>query len=174
MRLIMLFAFNFHDRQEQIPCTILVQEIASIMQEYTQSGGVRPFGISLLVIGYDEDKPRLYQVDPSGAYFSWYATAIGKNYISGKAFLEKVVLACWNDHQRWNDEMELEDAIHTAMLTLKESFEGEVAFRCIDHVQMNEKNIQVAYVSKESNRKVHILTPSEVKDYLEEMEWIVC
>ena len=30
--------------------------------------------------------------------------------------------------------MELEDAIHTAMLTLKESFEGEVAFRCIDHV----------------------------------------
>lgn len=39
---------------------------------------------------------------------------------------------------------------------------------------MNEKNIQVAYVSKESNRKVHILTPSEVKDYLEEMEWIVC
>lgn len=60
------------------------------MQEYTQSGGVRPFGISLLVIGYDEDKPRLYQVDPSGAYFSWYATAIGKNYISGKSFLEKV------------------------------------------------------------------------------------
>ena len=63
--------------QEQIPCSILVQEIASIMQEYTQSGGVRPFGVSLLVIGYDEDEPRLYQVDPSGAYFAWYATAIG-------------------------------------------------------------------------------------------------
>lgn len=79
--------------KEQIPCTILVQEIASIMQEYTQSGGVRPFGISLLVIGYDEDKPRLYQVDPSGAYFSWYATAIGKNYVNGKSFLEKVRFA---------------------------------------------------------------------------------
>lgn len=79
--------------QEQIPCSILVQEIASIMQEYTQSGGVRPFGVSLLVIGYDEDEPRLYQVDPSGAYFAWYATAIGKNYVSGKSFLEKVVFA---------------------------------------------------------------------------------
>lgn len=38
-----------------------------------------------------------------------------------------------------------------------------------DH-QMNEKNIQVAYVSDESDRKVHILTAEEVKDYLEEME----
>lgn len=60
------------------------------MQEYTQSGGVRPFGISLLVIGYDEDKPRLYQVDPSGAFFAWHATAIGKDYTNGKSFLEKV------------------------------------------------------------------------------------
>lgn len=56
--------------------------------------------------------------------------------------------------------MELEDAIHTAMLTLKENFEGE----------MNERNIQVAYVSEEEGRKVHILTPEEIKDYLEEME----
>ena len=60
------------------------------MQEYTQSGGVRPFGMSLLVIGYDEDKPRLYQVDPSGAFFAWHATAIGKDYTNGKSFLEKV------------------------------------------------------------------------------------
>ena len=130
------------------------------MQEYTQSGGVRPFGISLLVIGYDEDKPRLYQVDPSGAYFSWYATAIGKNYISGKSFLEKVGVFLVYYGQRWNDDMELEDAIHTAMLALKENFEGE----------MNERNSQVAYVSKDTDHKVHILSPEEIKDYLEEME----
>lgn len=49
------------------------------MQEYTQSGGVRPFGVSLLVAGMDGDGvPRLFQVDPSGAYFGWKATAIGK------------------------------------------------------------------------------------------------
>lgn len=112
--------------QEQIPCSILVQEIASIMQEYTQSGGVRPFGVSLLVIGYDEDEPRLYQVDPSGAYFAWYATAIGKNYVSGKSFLEKVVFAGCDEQQRWSEDMELEDAVHTAMLALKENFDGEV------------------------------------------------
>jgi Proteasome subunit len=43
------------------------------------------------------------QADPSGAYFGWKASAIGKNFLNAKSFLEK----------RYNDEMELDDAIHT-------------------------------------------------------------
>jgi 20S proteasome alpha/beta subunit len=43
------------------------------------------------------------QVDPSGAYFGWKASAIGKNFLNAKTFLEK----------RYNEEMELDDAIHT-------------------------------------------------------------
>lgn len=85
--------------------------------------------MSLLVAGYDENGPHLYQLDPSGAYygkktfeFSWFlikfaewkAAAIGKNMKNAKTFLEK----------RYNPEMELQDAIHTALLTLKEGFEG--------------------------------------------------
>jgi 20S proteasome subunit alpha 2 len=55
------------------------------------------------------------QVDPSGAYFGWRATAIGKNHINAKNFLEK----------RCTDaDMELDDAVHTALLTLREGFEG--------------------------------------------------
>ena len=48
--------------QERIPVLQLVRAIASIMQEFTQSGGVRPFGVSLLVAGFDDDGPQLYQV----------------------------------------------------------------------------------------------------------------
>lgn len=52
--------------------------------------GVRPFGVSLLIAGYDEvDGPTLYQVDPSGSYWAWKASAIGKNMINAKTFLEK-------------------------------------------------------------------------------------
>lgn len=39
-------------------------------QKYTQSNGRRPFGLSALLIGYD-DGPHLYQTDPSGTYHEW-------------------------------------------------------------------------------------------------------
>lgn len=149
---------------EPIPTTQLVQRVAYIMQEYTQSGGVRPFGVSLLIAGWDTDKPCLYQCDPSvslilvfetrivlyilivifkGAYFAWKATAMGKNHINGKSFLEK----------RYTEDLELEDAIHTAILTLKEGFEG----------QMTSDNIEIGICSKDGFKR---LAPAEVKDYL--------
>jgi len=128
---------------ERIPTVQLVQQVAAIMQEYTQSGGVRPFGVSLLICGWDEGKPFLYQCDPSGAYFPWKATAMGKSFISGKTFLEK----------RYKNDIELEDAIHTAILALKESFEG----------QMTPENIELGTVTKDGFRRLDV---SEVKDYL--------
>ncbi|KNC74405.1 proteasome subunit alpha type-2 [Sphaeroforma arctica JP610] len=129
--------------KEQVPPSQIVKDIAGVMQEFTQSGGVRPFGVSLLVAGYEDGEPKLYQVDPSGSYFAWKATAIGKNFISAKTFLEK----------RYNDEMEIEDAIHTAILTLKESFEG----------QMTENNIELGVADANGFRS---LSPAEIKDYL--------
>ncbi|OQR99112.1 threonine protease family T01A [Achlya hypogyna] len=134
--------------QENAPASILVREIAAVMQEFTQSGGVRPFGVSLLYAGFDEDGPQLYQIDPSGSYFGWKATAIGKDSVSAKSFLEK----------RYNDEMELEDAINTALKTMREGFEGE----------MNETNIEVGIIGED--KIFRVLSPNEVKDYLAEAE----
>ncbi|RLN98735.1 hypothetical protein BBJ28_00009337 [Nothophytophthora sp. Chile5] len=91
-------------------------------KEFTQSGGVRPFGVSILYAGYDDDGPQLYQIDPSGAYFGWKATAIGKDSVSAKTFLER----------------------------------------------MDETNIEVGIIKED--KKFHVLTPAEVKDYLEQAE----
>ena len=60
---------------------------------------------------------------------------------------------------RYNDDLELEDAIHTALFTLKKGFEGE----------MTEKNIEVGVID-EATKKFKILSQSELKDYLNEME----
>jgi 20S proteasome alpha/beta subunit len=58
----------------------MTKHIAGVQQRYTQSGGVRPFGISTLVVGFDpQGLPTLYQTDPSGTYSAWKANAIGRN-----------------------------------------------------------------------------------------------
>ncbi|XP_037050187.1 proteasome subunit alpha type-2 [Bradysia coprophila] len=129
--------------REPIPVAQLVQRVATLMQEYTQSGGVRPFGVSLLICGWDSDRPYLFQCDPSGSYFAWKATAMGKNSINGKTFLEK----------RYNKDLELDDAVHTTILTLKEGFEG----------QITADNIEVGICDQNGFRRLDVST---VKDYL--------
>ena len=54
--------------------------------------------------------------------------------------------------------MELEDAIHTAILTLKEGFDG----------QISAENIEIGIVAED--RKFRVLTSAEVADYLSEVE----
>lgn len=174
---------------EYPPTRILVQDVARIMQEATQSGGVRPYGVSLLVAGWDDGiepekevqdvaesdaekkavngktggilkgGPSLYQVDPSGAYFPWKATAIGKSATSAKTFLEK----------RYTEGLELEDAIHIALLTLKETIEGE----------MNGETVEIGIIGDPANHLLGVegvegaqgprfrtLSPQEIEDYL--------
>ena len=49
--------------RELQPVNQIVKSSALLCQEYTQSGGVRPFGVSCLVAGYDDNGPQLFQVD---------------------------------------------------------------------------------------------------------------
>jgi 20S proteasome subunit alpha 2 len=136
--------------REAMPVRQLVLDSSGVMQEFTQRGGVRPFGISVLVAGIDAQTstPSLFQVDPSGAFFAWKATAVGRNFVNSKVFLEK----------RYSEDMEIEDAIHTALLCLKESFEGA----------MNEHNVEIGVVTVD-NPVFTILTPAQLKDYLAEI-----
>ncbi|PGH14757.1 hypothetical protein AJ80_05801 [Polytolypa hystricis UAMH7299] len=151
---------------EYPPTRILVQDVARVVQEATQSGGVRPYGVSLLIAGWDDGTggilkggPSLYQVDPSGSYFPWKATAIGKSATSAKTFLEK----------RYTEGLELEDAIHIALLTLKETIEGE----------MNGETVEIGIVGPPADHllgfegvegaqgpRFRKLTKEEIEDYL--------
>ena len=64
--------------------------IAKTKQRYTQVGGRRPFGLSSLIIGYDQAKePTLYLTEPSGSYSLWKACAIGHNAKSVNELLGK-------------------------------------------------------------------------------------
>mmetsp|Transcript_4060 Transcript_4060/g.7113 ORF Transcript_4060/g.7113 Transcript_4060/m.7113 type:complete len:255 (+) Transcript_4060:51-815(+) len=68
----------------------ITRYIAGVQQKYTQSGGVRPFGISTLIVGFDADGTAcLYQTDPSGTYSAWKANATGRSAKTVREFLEK-------------------------------------------------------------------------------------
>jgi len=141
--------------RDAIPTAQLVRDVAGVMQEFTQQGGVRPFGVSLMIAGIDDNGPHLFQVDPSGAYFGWKASAIGKDSTNRKSFLEK----------RYNEDILLEDAIATAILTLKENFEGG----------MTADNIEIGIIEDcpdqpDKHRKFRTLSKEETMDYLSQVE----
>ena len=77
--------------EDPVTVEYITRYIAGLQQKYTQSGGVRPFGLSTLIIGFDPytGAPALYQTDPSGTFSAWKANATGRNSNSIREFLEK-------------------------------------------------------------------------------------
>jgi proteasome alpha subunit len=64
---------------EPMSVELLVRKICDYKQQYTQFGGVRPFGTALLVGGYDDTGIRLFETEPSGSLTSFKASSTGGN-----------------------------------------------------------------------------------------------
>jgi len=65
----------------EVDTLTIVKDICDLKQVCTQSGGLRPFGVSTLIAGIDGNVPRLYETDPTGIYFQYRATAIGEGEV---------------------------------------------------------------------------------------------
>lgn len=97
---------------EPISVQGLVEYLANYKQGYTQYGGLRPFGVSFLIAGYDDLKGfQLYQTDPSGNYSSWVASSIGGAATEVSATLKQSI-------QDAETELELEQAQYIAVEAL--------------------------------------------------------
>lgn len=130
------------------PATVegITRYIAGVQQKYTQSGGVRPFGISTLIAGFDpEGRPCLYQTDPSGTYSAWKANAIGGNSKTVREYLEK--------HYT---ETSGRDTMKLAIKALSET------------VEASSKNVEIAVVDRASGLKY--LSDAEVDAIVEDIE----
>ena len=86
------------------------------MQSFTQYGGARPFGTALLIAGVDADGVHLFETDPSGAYQSYHAGAIGRG--------RSAVI----DHfeANWKENMTQNAAIKMGLEALRESIEEDL------------------------------------------------
>ncbi|RGB34665.1 nucleophile aminohydrolase [Rhizophagus diaphanus] len=134
--------------EDPVSVEYITRYIAGIQQKYTQSGGVRPFGISTLIIGFDaNDKvPRLYQTDPSGIYSAWKANAIGRSSKTVREFLEK----------NYKEGLTKEESIKLAVKSL------------LEVVQTGAKNIEIAVMTSDS--VIKNLEIEEVEAIVSEIE----
>jgi len=69
---------------------VIAKRISDIKQSYTQHGGVRPFGVSIIFGGVDPDKtPQIFVTDPSGSYIKYYVAVIGSKAEEAKKVLKE-------------------------------------------------------------------------------------
>lgn len=66
----------------------LVVQVADKAQRFTQRDEKRPYGVGLLVIGYDKTGPHVYETSPSGNYFEWIGQALGARSQAARTYLE--------------------------------------------------------------------------------------
>lgn len=83
--------------QEPVVTALLEQSVTSVMQEYTQSGGVPPLGVFFkLICGWTDRQPCLFQSDPSGPDFAWKVYQWARIMWIGKFSLRKDRAKIWN------------------------------------------------------------------------------
>jgi len=120
-------------------------------QRYTQYAGRRPYGISCLLTGFDDDgTPHLYQTDPAGVYTEWKANAIGRNAKTVREFLEKNFPS--NDVQNVTEH----DTIKLAVKAL------------LEVVQLGGKNLEIAVMSR--GQPMRMMNLDEIEIYVKEID----
>ena len=73
---------------EPIYIEAIAKIIGNIEQQYTQNGGVRPFGVSIIFGGVDNKGAKVLQTDPSGSCWAYKAISIGSGSDSIREVLE--------------------------------------------------------------------------------------
>eukprot|EP01013_Petalomonas_cantuscygni_P015813 TRINITY_DN32726_c0_g1_i1.p1 TRINITY_DN32726_c0_g1~~TRINITY_DN32726_c0_g1_i1.p1 ORF type:complete len:264 (+),score=48.49 TRINITY_DN32726_c0_g1_i1:121-912(+) len=73
----------------QVPTERVVRRISDKAQKHTQRAGSRPYGVGMLVAGFDAAGPHLFQTCPSGNYYDFRAAAIGARSQPARTYFER-------------------------------------------------------------------------------------
>jgi proteasome alpha subunit len=102
--------------EEPIDVEVLTKAVTDNIQQYTQMGGVRPFGAALLIGGVSNGEPRLFETDPSGTPNEWKAVAIGSDRADIQEYLE----------ENWTPDLTLDAGIELALAALAHTREEDL------------------------------------------------
>ncbi|MFX1560021.1 MAG: archaeal proteasome endopeptidase complex subunit alpha [Promethearchaeota archaeon] len=135
---------------EPITISSLVVNICDTKQMHTQYGGVRPYGVSLLVAGIDDNGPQLFTTDPSGSFWGWKAAAIGKEADVVRDFFG----------EKYKDSINLDGALDLAIEgLLKSTDKAEV------EPEEKAKTLEIGRIDSK-DKTFRILSQEEVESIL--------
>lgn len=126
--------------------------VADIQQKYTQSGGVRPFGVGCLIAGLTEDSDvgKIFKSDPSGVFQEWHCCTIGKNFKTVQSYLEKNIDLLKENKM---DKYEL----------LKFSVEA-----LLEIVSNGSQNMEICLINKENG--LNLIDKATIDDIIKKIE----
>lgn len=136
------------------PVESLIVRLCDMKQGYTQYGGLRPFGVSLLYAGWDKKHGfQLYHSDPSGNYGGWKATAIGANHQSAQSALKG----------EYKEGLDCDAALELAV---------KVMTKTVDITSPTSENMELATLTLDSKGKVvqKVLSNEQVDALIKKVE----
>ena len=122
----------------------IVKDICDLKQVCTQSGGLRPFGVSILVAGVDNTGPKLFETDPTGIFFRYKASVIGE----GEPEVEEIL------HKEYNENMNLEEGLKLLIKSLYKILDKNFNVDRIDAVVIRTADRKFEKVTKAKLEKV--------------------
>ena len=131
---------------EPVDIEVLARRLGDLAQVYTQHAGVRPFGVSMIIAGYDATGSRVLTTDPSGAYRGFKATAVGRKNEEANRLLE----------EKYRDDMPLDEVVKLAI----------EAVNAASDTPVTSKTVKVAVIPAET-KTFKRLTEEEVDKYLQ-------
>ena len=130
---------------EPVRLNMLVRSIADICQNYTQYGGIRPFGCALFFVAVDAKGTQIYTTSPSGIYRAFKAYALGSGEATAREYLK----------ENYKEGLSFDEIIKLALNTLKESIDEDPT----------KENIRLVYIKTE-DKKYHECSKDEVEQFL--------
>ncbi|MXR53094.1 archaeal proteasome endopeptidase complex subunit alpha [Halovenus sp. WSH3] len=134
---------------EPIAVETLTKEVTDYIQQYTQVGGARPFGVALIIAGIANGEPKLYETDPSGTPYEWKALAVGADRSDIRDYLEA----------HYEEGMDLDAGVELALSALAS----------VNDDSLEPEGIGLATISVD-DQQFHEHDIDERKAYLEQFE----
>ncbi|MDD5172190.1 MAG: archaeal proteasome endopeptidase complex subunit alpha [Candidatus ainarchaeum sp.] len=123
----------------------VARSVCDLMQIYTQYGGIRPFGVSLLIAGVDDQGPKLFEAEPSGAMTAYKADSIGANKKEVDELLEA----------KYDEKLTLDESIKLCVDALRKTQEEK----------LQQENVEISYVTVKAKKTI-TLPDKDVGKYL--------